>query len=180
MPTPADEDLMLAAGRGDMTAFGELVRRHQTTAWRAAYRLLGGAAEAEDAAQDAFLKILDAAQRYRPTASFRTYLYRVVTRLCLDRLQRKRPIYVDRLPPRASDDPGPPDVLARQEDKRAIRRALEALPARQRAALILRHFEDLSYQEIADAMDISVKAVERLLARARDALQVSLKEFRKG
>jgi len=163
-----------------MTAFGELVRRHQTSAWRAAYRLLGDAAEAEDAAQDAFLKILDAAPRYRPTASFRTYLYCVVTRLCLDRLQKKRPIYVDRLPPRASDDPGPPDVLARQEQEKAIRRALDALPARQRAALILRHFEDLSYQEIADAMDASVKAVERLLARARDALQASLKEFRKG
>ena len=180
MPTPTDEDLMLAAGRGDMTAFAEIVRRHQTSAWRAAYRLLGAAAEAEDAAQDAFLKILDAAPRYRPTASFRTYLYRVVTRLCLDRFQKKQPIYVDRLPPCASDDPSPPDVLAQHEDERAIRRALDALPARQRAALILRHFEDLSYRKIADAMDTSVKAVERLLTRARDALQASLNEFRKG
>jgi RNA polymerase sigma-70 factor, ECF subfamily len=179
MSTPADEDLMLAAGRGDMTAFGEIVRRHQTSAWSAAYRLLGDAAEAEDAAQDAFLKILDAAPRYRPTASFRTYLYRVVTRLCLDRLQKKRPTYVDRLPPSASDDPSPPDVLARQEAERSIQRALDALPARQRAALVLRYFEDMSYQEIADAMDASVKAVERLLARARDRLQYSLKEFRK-
>ena len=180
MPTPTDEDLMLAAGRGDMSAFGEIVRRHQTSAWRAAYRLLGDAAEAEDAAQDAFLKILDAAPRYRPTASLRTYLYRVVTRLCLDRLQKKRPIYVDRLPPSASDDPGPPDVLARQEDEQAMRRALDALPARQRAAVILRHFEHLSYQEIADAMGASVKAVERLLARGRDTLEVSLKTRGQG
>ena len=176
----SDEQLMRAVADGDIDAFGEIVRRHQRSAWNAAWRLLGDAAEAEDAAQDAFLKILDAAPRYRPTASFRTYLYRVVTRLCLDRLQKKRPIYVDRLPPCASDDPSPPEVLARQEDERAIRRALDALPARQRAALILRHFEDLSYQEIADAMDTSVKAVERLLARARDALQPILKEFWKG
>ena len=176
----SDEELMQTVGRGDLDAFGEIVRRHQTSAWRAAYRLLGDAAEAEDAAQDAFLKILDAAPRYRPSASFRTYLYRVVTRVCLDRLKKKRPIYVDRPPPCASDDPSPPDVLAHREDETAIRRALDALPPRQRAVLILRHFEDLSYQEIADAMDTSVKAVERLLARARDALQPILKEFWKG
>ena len=176
----SDEELMQTVGRGDLDAFGEIVRRHQTSAWRAAYRLLGDAAEAEDAAQDAFLKILDAAPRYRPTASFRTYLYRVVTRVCLDRLKKKRPIYVDRPPPCASDDPSPPDVLAHREDETAIRRALDALPPRQRAVLILRHFEDLSYQEIADAMDTSVKAVERLLARARDALRPRLKEFWKG
>ena len=85
-----DEELMLAVRAGDLAAFEHLVVRHQSSAWNAAYRFLGDAAEAEDLAQEAFLKILDAAPRYQPTAKFRTYLYRVVTRLCLDRLQRYR------------------------------------------------------------------------------------------
>ena len=173
-----DEELMLAVARGDLEAFGELVRRHQRSAWNAAWRMLGDAAEAEDAAQDAFLKILDAAPRYRPTASFRTYLYRVITRLCLDRLEKKRPQYMDRLPAAPSTDPGPPETLARQEAGEAVRRALDTLPPRQRAALVLRHYEELSYQEIADAMGTSVKSVERLLGRAREALQGRLEGLR--
>jgi len=173
---PTDEELMQAAAGGNLDAFGELVRRHQRSAWNAAWRLLGDPAEAEDAAQDAFLKILDAASRYRPTASFRTYLYRVVTRVCLDRLDKKRPHYVDRLPTSPSADPDPPDTLARRESADAVRRSLDALPPRQRAALVLRHYENLSYQEIADAIGTSVKSVERLLARGRDALQGRLKE----
>ena len=172
----SDEELMQAASGGNMDAFGELVRRHQRSAWNAAWRLLGDASEAEDAAQDAFLKILDAAPRYRPTASFRTYLYRVVTRLCLDRIAKKRPRYVARLPASPSADPSPPDILARRESADSVRRALDTLPPRQRAALILRHYEGLSYQEIAGAMDTSVKSVERLLARGRDALQGRLDE----
>ena len=176
----SDEELMQAAAGGDMGAFGDLVRRHQRSAWNAAWRLLGDAAEAEDAAQDAFLKVLDAAARYRPTASFRTYLYRVVTRLCLDRMEKKRPRYVDQLPATPSADLGPPETLARRESADAVRRALDALPARQRAALVLRHYEGLRYQEIAEAMGVSVKSAERLLVRARESLADRLQEFRRG
>ena len=174
----SDEELMQAASGGDMEAFGELVRRHERSAWNAAWRLLGDAAEAEDAAQDAFLKILDAAPRYRPTASFRTYLYRVVTRLCLNRMEKRGPQYVDRLPVSPSADPGPPETLARRETAHAVRHALNALPPRQRAALILRHYEDMSYQKIAETMDTSVKSVERLLGRGREGLQRLLDEWR--
>jgi len=148
-------------------------------AWSVAYRFLGDATEAEDAAQDAFLRVLEAAPRYRPTAAFRTYLYRVVTRLCLDRLEKKRPRYVDQLPATPSADLGPPETLARRESADAVRRALEVLPARQRAAVVLRHYEGLSYQEIADAMNASVKSVERLLVRGRESLANRLQEFRK-
>jgi RNA polymerase sigma-70 factor (ECF subfamily) len=175
----SDEELMQAAAGGDMDAFADLVRRHQRSAWNAAWRLLDDAAEAEDAAQDAFLKILDAAPRYRPRASFRTYLYRVVTRLCLDRMEKKRPRYVDQLPATPSAGLGPPETLARRESADAVRRALDALPARQRAAVVLRHYEGLSYQEIAEAMGVSVKSVERLLARARESLADRLLEFRR-
>src|SRR6516164_3585667 len=95
---PTDEELMTAASAGDLRAFEQLVQRHQSSAWQAAYRFLGDATEAEDIAQEAFLKIFDAAPRYQPTAAFRTYLYRVVTRLCLDFAQKKRPLYTQFLP----------------------------------------------------------------------------------
>jgi len=77
-----------------------------------------------------------------------------------------------------SADPGPPETLALRETADAVRRALDALPPRQRAALILRHYEDMSYQEIADVMDTSVKSVERLLGRGREGLQRLLEEWR--
>jgi len=173
-----DEELMLAVADGDLDAFGELVRRHQRSVWNTAWRLLRDATEAEDAAQDAFLRILDAAPRYRPTAAFRTYLNRVVTRLCLDRLAKKHPTFTDRLPVVMSDGPGPADGILQEETAVAVRRALDTLPPRQRVALVLRHYEDLSYLEIAQSMDTSVKSVERLLAHGRKTLQGRLGEFR--
>jgi len=169
-----DEELMLAVAGGDLDAFGELVCRHQRSAWNVAWRMLLDPTEAEDAAQDAFLKILNAAPRYRHTASFRTYLYRVISRLCLDRLRKKHPIYTDRLPPSVSEAPGPSEQIGQQETAVDVRRALDALPPRQRMALVLRHFEELSYKEIAEAMDTSVKSVERLLARGRNELAEAL------
>lgn len=177
---PTDEELMQAVARGDLSAFEQVVLRHQREAWNAAYRFLGDAAEAEDVAQEAFLKILEAAPRYRPTASFRTYLYRVVTNLCIDRAERKRPLLPGSLPDLVSHAPSPADAFAAQERQEAIRAALDTIPPRQKAAIVLRHFEDLPIQEIALIMDITPKAVERLLARARSAMEERLKDFLQG
>jgi len=163
---------------GGIEAFGELVRRNQRHAWNTAWRLLQDPAEAEDAAQDAFLKILDAAPRYRPRAAFRTYLCRVVTRLCLDRLEKKKPVYVADLPVSVSPAPAPSDELAARDRAAVVRQALQGLPPRQRVALVLRYYDDLSYREIAQAMGTSVKSVERLLARGRDALGDRLRELK--
>ena len=174
---PSDEELMQSAGRGDLAAFAQVVLRHQQEAWSAAYRFLGDAAEAEDVAQEAFLKILEAARRYRPTASFRTYLYRVVTNLCIDRAERKRPLLPGNLPDTASHTPSPADVLDAQERQEAVRAALETIPPKQKAAIVLRHFEGLRILEIASIMEITPKAAERLLARARSALEARLKDF---
>ena len=85
---------MVRDAGGDLAAFEELVRRNQGGAWALAWRFLGDAAEAQDIVQEAFLRIYKAAPRYRPTAAFRTYLYRVVARLCLDWKAKKRPEYV--------------------------------------------------------------------------------------
>jgi RNA polymerase sigma-70 factor (ECF subfamily) len=170
----SDEQLMLAAGTGDLGAFEQLVRRYQQPAWNAAYRFLGDASEAEDIAQEAFARILAAARRYQASAHFRTYLYRIVTRICLDHSAKKKPIYSERLPDRP--DPAYPSSngMAVREREQAVRAALDRLPANQRMAVVLKYFDGLRYSEIAEAMETSTKAVERLLARARDTLLSSL------
>ena len=174
-----DEERLLAAGRGDREAFRELVSAHQRSAWNVAFRFLRDRAEAEDVAQEAFLRIYSAAPRYRPTARFRTYLYRVVTRLCIDRAEKKRPEYTDELPNVAHPSPGPGEDLAARERATEVRNALDALPPNQRMAIILKHYENLSYAEIAQAMGVSPKAVEGLLGRARSALQLRLAHWKK-
>ncbi len=165
-----DEELMQEVADGDMDAFGELVRRHQDAAWRIAYHYVGDRAEAEDLAQEAFLKILDAASSYCPTARFSTYLYRVIANVCIDYHRKKRPDYVADMPPQESPADAPDRQLLTAERDRAIQRALDQLPDRQRMAVVLCYFEDLPLAEIADAMDTTYKAVERLLARARKSL----------
>ena len=174
-----DADLMLAVREGDPEAFGQLVLRHQQAAWNAAYRFVGDRAKAEDIAQEAFLRVLQSAAEYRPTASFRTYLYRVVTRLCIDHARRKQPASLDVLPRCLEPSALAPDVLVAQERTEAVRDALQGLPAKQRMAVVLRYYEGLSTAEITAAMETTTKAVERLLARGRAALESRLAGFLK-
>jgi RNA polymerase sigma-70 factor, ECF subfamily len=173
----SDEELMLAVAGGDLAAFGQLVTRHQRSAWNAAYRFLGNTTDAEDVAQEAFLRILDSAAHYQPTASFRTYLYRIVTRLCFDLSRRKRyrrhgqlPDIVDRAQPAE-------DASIASERAILVRQAVDALPPAQKMAVILRYYEDLSYREIAAVLNTTLKGVERLLARARASLEGHLSGF---
>jgi RNA polymerase sigma-70 factor (ECF subfamily) len=175
-PVPSDETLMLAVARGDLAAFERLVLRHQESAWRTAYRMLGCHQTAEDVSQEAFLRVSEAAERYRPTAAFRTYLYRIVVRLCLDHLRKRRPVPTDNLLP-ADDWPSPEQWAAHVEQAQAVQEAVGRLPPKQRAAVVLRYYEGLSGREIAAAMDTSVKAVERLLARSRKTLEARLRAF---
>ena len=177
MKTPGDEELMLAVRDGDLAAFEQIVLRHQAEAWRAAYRFTGDAAEAEDLAQEAYLRILDAAGRYEPTAKFRTYLYRVLTRLCIDYRRKKRPILSDSLPRRADGEASPAEAAEQRDRDGLIQAALDALPADYRMAVVLRYFEGLSATEMAEAMGLTPKAVERVLARARHALEPRLKDL---
>ena len=113
----SDAQLMLRTSRGDLDAFAEIVRRHQETAWRTAYRFLGDTTEAEDITQEAFLKILAAAPRYRPTAAFSTYLYSVVSRLCIDFSRKKRPLTGHVMPDRPDTGPGPDTILIHNDQK---------------------------------------------------------------
>lgn len=169
-----DEQLMCLAAAGDLYAFEQIVLRHQTLVWITAHRLLHDPTEAEDVAQDAFLRVLSAAPRYRPTAKFKTYLLRIVSRLCLDRLRKKRPVYTDDLPEPSDGVRTPDHLLIEEERHQQVRRAMEQLRPQQRLALSLRYDNDLSYEEIAKVMQISVKAVERSLARGRATLAMLL------
>ena len=175
---PEDGQLMLRAAAGDMDAFEALVERHQQVALNVAFRFLGDRTLAEDAVQEAFLRLLASASRYQPTAAFRTYLYTVVWHICVDVYRKRRPESLEALP--AQEDPGPGPVQAAVESERAelVREAVQELPPRQRMALVLKHFEGMSYDEIGAALDCSPTAVDALLIRAKRRLAEKLKDVR--
>jgi RNA polymerase sigma-70 factor (ECF subfamily) len=162
---------MARTAAGDLSAFEEIVIRNQSGAWTIAFHCLYDPAEAEDIVQEAFLKLLKSASRYRPTASFRTYFTRIVVRLCLDFRSKKRPVYRDVLPDNVETGNDPEELLHKKEIASAFRRALADLPPTQRMALLLRHLEGFTYFEIAEAMDISARSVDALLQRGRQALR---------
>lgn len=170
---------MLRVADGDIEAFDKLIRRHQDTAWRIAHRFLGEPAEAEDIVQDAFLRILAAAPRYKPDAAFSTYLYRVIARLCIDHTRKKHPFFTNTLPETVDSSPGPAAALIQKDREALVRKALDTLPSRQRMAVILKYYEGLAYDEIALAMGTTAKAVERLLGRARKTLLTGLSQIKK-
>ena len=172
----SDEELMLAVGKGDLVAFEELVVRHQASAWHLAYRFLRDRARAEDIAQEAFLRVLESAGRWRPTARFRTYLYQVIARLCRDVAQKKTPESSGSLDDTADEQPSPDALLVAEEQHRGVAEAIADLPPNQRMAVVLRYYQDLGYEEIAAALETTVKGAERLLARARASLRVSLRK----
>lgn len=176
----ADDDALLASsGEGDQRAFQTLVARHLARALSLARRMTGNVAEAEDVAQEAFLRAWQKAPDWRVgEARFSTWLYRVVVNLCLDRKRRKPMAPLEA----AGDplDPTPSAELRLAEDQRArlVASALASLPDRQRAALVLSYYEGVSNVEAAEALGVSVSALESLLVRARKALRAELERHR--
>jgi len=175
-----DDDTLLArAGAGDQRAFRLLVSRHLHRSLSLARRMTGSAAEAEDVAQEAFLRAWQKAAAWRTgDARFSTWLYRVVVNLCLDR-RRRKPLS----PLEAAGDPSDPAPsvelrLVEGERTRLIADALSALPERQRAALVLSYYEEMSNIAAAEVLGVSVSALESLLVRARKALRAELDRHR--
>ncbi len=171
-----DHDLMARVARGDERAFRVLARRHAADALRLARRILGSESLAEDIVQDALWRVWRAAPRWRPDAAFRTWLYRIVVNLCLN--AKRRPAD---LPLGAAGDPIDPApdaaaVLETRERDRRLAAAIDALPSRQRAAIVLTYQEGLGNAEAASVLDTSVAGVETLLVRAKRALRAALSE----
>ncbi len=172
----ADAQLLAAFARGDGVAAGALTARLAPRAYGQAYRMLGDAAEAQDVAQEALLRLWRAAPTWRyGEARVSSWLYRVVANLCTDRLRRRRIMAVDSEAAEPVDPaPSAEARLLHIAREKALSDALAALPARQAEAVALRHLEGLSNPEIAEIMDITIEAVESLTARARRALATAL------
>lgn len=174
-----DVQLMARLAADDRTALGALVQRHQRRVLELAYRTTGDHALAEDIGQEAFLRVWRSAKRYKPTAQFTTWLYRIVVNLCLDAFKRRKPVTGD--VPDGADTGAAQQATAIEERERAIvvRKAIAMLPDRQRVAVVLHRFSGLTVRMTAEATGWSESAVESLLVRAYAALRRSLVELGK-
>lgn len=139
-----------------------------------AFRFIGDRDEAKDIAQETFIRIYQNAYSYKPSAQFKTYLFRIATNLCLDFIRKKKPEYMDELPENLSSST-PLKELHQKETSEAVTKAVRALPENQRITLLLHHFEGLKYAEIAEVMNTTVSAVESLLVRAKRTLRDKLR-----
>jgi RNA polymerase sigma-70 factor (ECF subfamily) len=184
-PDP-DAALMLAFQRGDTAAFRTLFERHARAMVAFCHHFVRDGARAEELAQDVFVKLHQAADRYRPSARFKTFLYRIASNHCLNELRRgeyaarhagAEPADPDALPSQAAS---PEDAARARALEQAVGELLGRLPEKQRAALVLCRLEGLSYEEIAEVLDTSVSAVKSLVHRATVAAADALAPYGAG
>ena len=165
---------------GDMEAFRLLVETHQARVIGTISKMLGSDAESEDLAQQVFIRIWKSAPRYKPTAKFTTWLFRITRNLVFNELRRKRH-FVDQaeeIPePKERAEKEPDQVLLEEELQVAIQDAINRLPESQRLAIILRRYEEMPYEEIAKVMGTTVPAVKSILFRARAELRQRLAKY---
>lgn len=186
----ADAELMIRFQRGDEEAFAALVRRFQGRVVSLAYRYLGSAADAEDLAQEVFLRVHRAKEAYEPSAKFSTWIYRITANASLNHLRgRKARRKVSAALPAGEDGEAefederaeaPDERMEKDELARVLRRIVDDLPERQRLAIVLNKYEGLSYEDVAAAMDLSVMAVKSLLTRARVNIKEKLEPYLSG
>lgn len=170
-----DTALMAAVAHGGTAAFAVLVERHTPSLYRVAMRMLGDGHEAEDVVQDCFARLWQNAPRWKPAgAGLVGWLHRVAMNLCFDRKRRFRVITAPELPDCADDAPLADSLMEADQAHRAVRAALDDLPERYRAALVLCYYEGFTNALAADVMDLNIKAMESLLFRARKHLRERL------
>jgi RNA polymerase sigma-70 factor (ECF subfamily) len=182
-----DYSLLRKVGRGDHRAFADLLARHQRRVYRLALRLLKNPPEAEDAAQEVFLKVYQNASRYEPTGSVGAWINRITANHCLNRLRSGALSKEVAYDPQeeafgnpldsAAADPTPLEALEGREFSQRLQQALDALPENQRQALVLKRFGDFSYQEIGILLNLSDQAVDGLIKRARNNLKKALQDY---
>lgn len=191
LPAPDDVELMRLVAKEDEEAFRLLVERHQNVVYGTIAKMLGDPVEAEDLAQQVFLRVYRAAKTYQPSAQFRTWLFTIVRNLVLNEYRRRQRAWLQPLPS-PDDDPESASYGAELSDKNAkspaqhsldqemmgtIDRAILALPDQQRLAVILRRYDEVSYEEIAAVLKTTVPATKSLLFRARETLRISLQSY---
>ena len=184
-----DVRLMRLVGRGDMEAFEQLIERHQTLVAGTVARMLGSNSDVDDIAQQVFIRVWKSASRYVPRAKFTTWLLKITRNLVFNELRRSKrhtqvPLQTgpgtEELPIKDESNLSPDILLLEIELQGAIEKAIMKLPDVQRMALILRRYEELSYEEIGEILDLSVSAVKSVLFRARAELRARLSKYLSG
>jgi len=185
-----DAALMLRVKQGDTAAFTELVEKYKQPIMNLAYRTVRDMTEAEDLAQNVFVQVYKSAARYKSTAKFSTWLFTIARNLCLNEIRRRSRHPAESLDashPDQEDQPqqqyedkktfSPPESLLQGELAQQIDQALADLPENQRSAILLCRQEDLSYEDIAEALGCSVSATKSLIHRGRETLKERLKAY---
>jgi RNA polymerase sigma-70 factor (ECF subfamily) len=180
MPDKTDEVLIKQFQEGDVRAFNELVRRYQERVYWIARRIVGGHADADDVAQDVFIKIYDSLKGFRSESTFYTWIYRVTVNASLNLLRRNKIrdfVHFDEIiAPLLSDEAGPDEQLESKEQKTLIDEAIARLPEKQRTVFVLRYHENLPYEEIAQLLKRSVGGMKANYFQAVQKISRYLKE----
>ena len=180
-----DLQILKRFNNGDISASEELVLKYQDRIYNLCRYMLGNTHDAEDAAQDTFIKAYQNLNNFRPEASFYTWLYRIAVNTCLD--YKKRPFFEslfkkadegdEFIDEPSSDWPSPERLYESKQIGLALRTSIRRLSLKLRTAIVLKEIEGLSYEEIADILEVSVGTVKSRISRARDELKKSLKKF---
>lgn len=173
----SDLALMARVATGDEAAYRLLTRRHVPAMLGLARRILGNAADAEDVAQEAMLRVWTHAPRWQPLALFRTWLTRVVVNLCLDRKRRAPWVALEAAGEIVDPALGPAERTEHGERDRLVTAAIGDLPARQRTAIMLTYGDGMSNAQVAEILDTTVSAVETLLVRGKQNLRRALENL---
>lgn len=173
----SEQKLIAAALGGDQRAYGELVSRYYQQVIGVVYRMCADIYLAEEAAQEAFVRAWQRLERYNPERPFRNWVYRIAINAALDALRKQPPSLSLNDAPLAAPQSGPEARLERKEQAEIVQRAVMALPEASRAVLVLREYQQLSYQDISDALGIPLGTVMSRLNYARGALRKSLAAY---
>src|SRR6266496_196259 len=184
-----DVRLMRLVSRGDTSAFEELIERHQALVAGTVARMLSSNSDVEDIAQQVFIRVWKSARRYVPRAKFTTWLLKITRNLVFNEMRRAKrhphmPVQIEpqrgEIPLKDETTASPDASLLEVELRRKIEEAILQLPEAQRMALVLRRYEQLSYDQIAEVLDLSVPAVKSVLFRARTELRLRLSKYLGG
>ena len=192
MQSLRDEEVMLNYQKGETEAMDELLRRYKNPIYHFAFRLIGNTSEAQDIAQEVFLRVHQSKDTYAPTGKFSTWIFSITHNLTLSRLRKNKWLVMwprkednpDELKDFQSPDPSPDVVVSENEVSVIVKKCIQSLPFLQREALLLREYESLDYQEIAKILKKSLGTVKTLIHRARQNLKIKLlpylEEFQGG
>ena len=180
-----DRELIAGARKGDEAAYRVLLERYEHAVFNICLRMVRNREEAEDLAQEAFMKVFSMLERYNPAYAFSSWLFKITSNLCIDTIRKRR---IETLPmdqpvqsesgeyarQYESPDDDPEDVLVKSEKMKQLSEAVDGLPPHYKVMILLRHQEDLSYEEIAECLDVPLGTVKARIHRAREMLKARL------